>query len=103
MTRRALALAIGVLLAGCMHEPIHQGNVLDRQAVFSIHEGMTRFAVEQRLGTPVLKSTLHPDRVSYVEEFEDEDGRLVRRGIEIEYDAALRVRGVHRFGWKEER
>ncbi|RMG91508.1 MAG: hypothetical protein D6703_04585 [Zetaproteobacteria bacterium] len=47
--------------------------------------------------------SLLPDRVGDVEEFEDENGRLVHRGIEIEYDAALRVRGVHRFGWKEER
>lgn len=96
----ALALTGALALGGCMHEPVHQGNVLKPNAVAAIHEGMTRFAVEQLLGTPVLKDALHPDRAVYVEYFEDEQtGKTVARGIDIRYDDALRVKSVRRFGF----
>ncbi len=94
------ALAAGLWLAGCMHEPVHQGNVLKPEAVASIHKGMTRFAVEQLLGTPVMKDALHPDRAVYVEYFEDEKtGKTIARGIDIRYDDALRVKRFRRFGF----
>ncbi len=95
---------VGLLLAGCMHEPVHQGNVLKPGAVAAIHEGMTRFAVEQLLGTPVLKDALHPDRAVYVEYFEDEEtGDAIARGIDIRYDDALRVKQIRRFGFDDGR
>jgi outer membrane protein assembly factor BamE (lipoprotein component of BamABCDE complex) len=88
-----------ILLGSCVYEPVHQGNRLDQEKVFRIREGDTKFRVEQILGTPMLHSTLHPNRVTYYEEYEDEEsGKIIRRGVEIIYDDALRVTQINRFG-----
>jgi outer membrane protein assembly factor BamE (lipoprotein component of BamABCDE complex) len=87
-----------------MHEPIHQGNRLDQEKVFQVKEGDTKFHVEQILGTPMLHSTLHPNRVTYFEEYEDEEsGNLVRRSIEITYDNALRATHINYSGFEKPR
>jgi len=98
-----LAIATAtLLLSGCLNDPIHQGNRLDLNEVEQIKEGQTRFRVEQLLGTSMLNSSLHPNRVTYYEEFEDEDsGDMVKRGIEISYDEAWRVKQTRRFGFNE--
>jgi len=81
-----------ILLGSCVHEPVHQGNRLDQKRVFQVKESDTKFSVEQILGTPILDSTLHPNRVTYYEEYEEqESGDLIRRSVEITYDDALRV------------
>ena len=103
MRHMTILLAISViLLGGCLHEPIHQGNRLDQEKVFQIKEGDTKFHVEQILGTPMLHSALHPSRVTYFEEYEDEDsGDLIRRSVEIIYDDALRVTQVNYSGFEK--
>ncbi len=93
-----------LLLSACLHEPIHQGNRLDGNEINMIQEGNTKFTIEQKLGTPILNSTLHPHRVTYFEEFEDEDtGDMRRRGVEITYDAAWRAKKIRRFGFEVEK
>jgi len=95
-----LLLAItAILLGGCVYEPIHQGNRLDEKKVFQIKTGDTKFRVEQILGTPMLHSTLHPNRVIYYEEYEDKkNGNLIKRSVEITYDNALRVTQINHSG-----
>jgi len=105
MKRSLPILATLLLLAtqpGCMKERIHQGNVMDANKIAQVGIGDSKFRVESLLGMPMLKSTLHPDRVTYVEDYEDkETGKRVTRGIDITYDEALRVTDVHRFGdWR---
>ncbi len=96
-----LALAL-MLLSSCMHEPIHQGNWLDEKKVFQVKKGDTKFHVEQILGTPMLHSTLYSNRATYYEEYEDEEsGSLVRRGVEITYDDALRVTQINYSGFEK--
>ncbi|MFQ5582592.1 MAG: outer membrane protein assembly factor BamE [Mariprofundaceae bacterium] len=98
-------LIIGSLLglSGCLHYVTHQGNVLDPAKIAQIREGDTKFHVETLLGTPVLKNTLHPNRVTYIEDYKNpETGETYRRGIEITYDAALRVTHIRRFGFDRE-
>ncbi|GAV19866.1 outer membrane protein assembly factor BamE precursor [Mariprofundus micogutta] len=98
----AALTSAALLLAGCMYEPIHQGNRLSAEKSAQIFEGMTKFKVEQALGTPMLNSTLHPNRVTYYEEFEDEEsGDMKKRGLEITYDGALRVQHIRRFGFED--
>jgi outer membrane protein assembly factor BamE (lipoprotein component of BamABCDE complex) len=88
-----------ILLVNCVYEPIHQGNRLNQEKVFQVRKGDTKFRVEQILGTPILHSVLHPNRVTYYEEYEDEKGgNLIKRGIEIIYDNALRVTQISYFG-----
>ena len=92
-----------LLLGGCLHEPIHQGNRLEIGKILRINEGDTKFQVEQALGSPVLDHALHPSRVIYYEEFEDEEsGDLLKRGAEITYDDAWRVKSIRHFGFKSE-
>lgn len=89
-----------LLLAGCLHEPIHQGNRLDINKVNLISEGDTQFNIEQRLGSPSIRSTLHPHRVIYYEMFEDEEsGEMRKRGVEVSYDDAWRAKAIRRFGF----
>jgi len=89
-----------LLLAGCLHIPVHQGNRLDLNEIKLIQEGDSKFSIEQKLGTPILTSVLHPNRVTYYEEFEDEDtGEMHKRGVEIIYDDALRAKSIRRFGF----
>ncbi|MDQ6996614.1 MAG: outer membrane protein assembly factor BamE [Mariprofundus sp.] len=92
---------LSLLLAGCLHEPVHQGNRLDGNEVNLIQEGDTKFTIEQKLGSPVLNSDLHPHRITYYEMFEDEDtGDMRQRGVEITYDAAWRAKKIRRFGFQ---
>jgi len=95
-------LAAAILLTACLHEPIHQGNRLASNEIYLIKEGDTKFTIEQKLGSPALNNTLHPNRVTYYEEFEDEDsGKLVWRYVEIVYDDALRAQKITRVGFAE--
>jgi len=94
---------LALLLSGCLHEPVHQGNRLDANEINMIREGNTKFTIEQRLGSPALNSILHPNRVTYFEEFEDEDtGDMRKRGVEITYDSAWRAKKIRRFGFEEQ-
>ncbi len=98
------ALAAGMLLTACLHEPIHQGNRLDGDEVYMINKGDSKFSIEQKLGSPSLDNVLHPNRVTYFEEFEDEDsGKTLWRSIEIVYDSALRAQKVTRTGFKKKK
>ncbi len=100
----ATAISTVLLLTACLHEPIHQGNRLDGNNIYLITEGNTKFSIEQKLGSPSLNNTLHPNRVTYYEEFEDEEsGKLLWRSIEIEYDDALRATKITRTGFEEKK
>jgi outer membrane protein assembly factor BamE len=75
-----VATALGALaLAGCesmrgwvppLIQPyrpdVQQGNVVTREMVDQLREGMTRDQVRFLLGTPMLASVFHPDRWDYV-------------------------------------
>jgi len=104
MKRLILPLLLLAALAstGCMTHPIQQGNVLDADNVWLIQEGDTRFRVESLLGTPAIKDPLHPNRVHYVEQVDNADtGKKYTRGVDIEYDEALRVKSINRYGFDQ--
>jgi len=95
-----LPALLSLLLTGCLHVPVHQGNRLGNNKANLISKGDTKFSIEQKLGAPVLNSVLHPNRITYFEQFEDKDtGVMHRRGIEITYDDALRAKEIRRFGF----
>ncbi len=97
------AALLTILLTGCLREPIHQGNRLDANEIGLIQVGQTKFTIEQTLGSPALHSTLHPNRVTYIESFEDKDsGELHNRGVEITYDDARRATKIRRFGFADQ-
>jgi len=85
-----------------MHRDTHQGNVFNKGDAWLIQEGDSKFRVESILGTPAINDLLHPNRVQYIEQVNEVDsGIAYSRGIIIDYDEALRVKHVKRFGFKD--
>ncbi|MDQ6980043.1 MAG: outer membrane protein assembly factor BamE [Ghiorsea sp.] len=90
-----------LLSTACIKQKIHQGNVIDPDSIWIIQEGDTRFAIEQEMGTPMVKDSAHPERALYIEEFYDEEtGEQYTRGVEVIYDDAWRATSIRRFGFE---
>jgi len=88
------------LTNACVQRPIHQGNELSKEKVWLIQEGDTKFQVESEWGSPAMLDSLHPNRVQYVEQVKDKDKKVAYvRGITVEYDKALRVKSIQRYGF----
>jgi len=97
-----LCLLIALGSTACMHRNTYQGNVFNKGDVWLVQEGDTKFHVETILGTPAIKDLLHPNRVQYVEQVKEIDPDVAyTRGIIIDYDNALRVKHLERFGFKK--
>jgi len=100
---RLLRLAAILLLlpaAGCMQFVTQQGNVLKPAQINQIQVGDSRFNVESLIGTPVLKDDLHPNRVIYMEEYDNpKTDKHFDRRVEIVYDEAGNVKSIRRFGF----
>jgi len=93
-----IALCCGLALAGCLHVPIKQGNVLDAEAVQALRIGMTKAEVIELLGEPVYEDRLHRGKMVYIEETEGASGVRLRRVI-VRLDASGRVARIEREGW----
>jgi len=102
--KQAFVLCVALLLlnTSCMQRSIHQGNEIAQDKVWLIQAGDTKFQVESEWGTPAILDPLHPNRVEYVQQVHDlESKEQYVRGMIVEYDAALRVKSIERFGFKE--
>jgi outer membrane protein assembly factor BamE len=68
--RKALVLILAAALSsGCMfihHQPVFQGNLLEKQNVEQLHPGMTQAQVIALLGTPPVADPFHTERWDYV-------------------------------------
>jgi len=101
-TTLLLCLFIALSSSACMHRNTHQGNVFNVSEAGLIQEGDTKFHVESILGTPAIKDLLHPNRVEYIEQVNEEDtDTAYTRGIIIDYDDALRIKHIKRFGFEK--
>ena len=100
LTSLALLLILMLSTTACMQHEIHQGNVMKNENVWLIQEGDSKFRVESLLGSPAIVDTLHPNRVTYIEDHRnsDTDPDMLRR-IDITYDDALRVKKVNYHGF----
>lgn len=97
-----LFLLIALSSTACMHRDTHQGNTFNENDAWLIQKGDTKFHVETVLGTPAIKDLLHPNRVQYIEQVKETDPDVAyTRGIIIDYDDALRVKHLERFGFKK--
>jgi len=89
-----------LMTSACVQRPIHQGNELGKDKIGLIQKGDSKFQVESVWGTPALVDTLHPNRVEYVEQVKNKDKKEAYvRGIIVDYDQALRVKRLQRFGF----
>jgi outer membrane protein assembly factor BamE len=62
-------LAAALLTAGCgivYHQPVYQGNLLEKSAVDQLQAGMDKQQVILLLGTPSVADPFHQDRWDYV-------------------------------------
>lgn len=62
----ALFIAASVLLSGCYHQPIEQGNILTSAKTARIRNGMSKSDVLGILGAPVLSNMYQDNRLVYV-------------------------------------
>jgi len=101
MKLRLILCGVILLNAGCIKQHIHQGNVIDPDSIWIIQEGDTRYAIEQEMGTPMIKDSAHPERALYIEEVDHEEtGEKYTRGVESIYDKDWRAKSIRRFGFE---
>lgn len=86
---RVIAVALALLIAGCnvvYKQNIQQGNVLDRENLERLEEGMTKRQVRVLLGSPAVESPFHEDRWDYVNSFAARGGDAERRTLTILFE-----------------
>ncbi len=102
MIRILLLIIISISSAACstglfsVHKiDIQQGNALDDEAIAKIHPGMTREAVVELLGNPVLQPILNKNRWEYVYYLKKPDVPAERKKL-IVYFEDDRVESIKR-------
>ncbi len=94
----AAVFAAGMLAAGCARMEIEQGNFLLQREVEEVEAGMSREAVRNTLGTPLLRDPFHPDRWDYVFYRISPGGERVYRRLTVIFDKAGEVAHTERAG-----
>src|SRR5579872_7265453 len=94
-----LVTALCLLLSACIIRPykfdLKQGNVITREKVEQIHEGMSSSAVRYALGTPMLNDVFHTDRWDYIYIDKPNKGKETRRHVAIYFDDGRVTRIQH--------
>lgn len=70
---------------------IHQGNIITKEMVDNLHEGMTKNQVIFLLGTPALKSIFHQEEWDYIYFFDPRSGDESIRKLVVYFDEDGRV------------
>lgn len=77
-------------VAGCgklvYKQDIQQGNVLDKDDVAELSEGMTKRQVTILLGTPSITSPFHADRWDYMNSFARRGGKPRKRVLTLHFE-----------------
>jgi len=74
------------LLAGCVHEmDVEQGNLINARKVASLHPGMTRQAVTNLMGEPVLAEPLGRHRLDYVYTYKPGRGQKTEKTLTLTF------------------
>ena len=68
MRKAFVPLLAAVLLSGCIvyHQPVFQGNLLEKSNVEQLKPGMAKAQVLALLGTPPIADPFHQERWDYV-------------------------------------
>lgn len=85
----ASAVALALLSSGCgvvYKQHIQQGNVLDREDLDRLEEGMSKRQVQVLLGSPAVTSPFHADRWDYINSFARRGGKAERRTLTIVFE-----------------
>ena len=68
MRKLVLVLSVALVTSGCgiiYHQPIYQGNLLEKTAVDQLQAGMSKQQVSLLLGTPSIADPFHQQRWDY--------------------------------------
>ncbi|HEY4581634.1 MAG TPA: outer membrane protein assembly factor BamE [Lysobacter sp.] len=83
-------LAAALLTAGCgivYHQPVYQGNLLEKAAVDQLQAGMDRQQVVLLLGTPSIADPYHQDRWDYTAtQRTGRTGRMETKNLTLYFD-----------------
>ena len=85
-TLRVLFLAsfISLSLSGCVYKiNIQQGNIITNKDISKIHTSMSTAAVEQMLGTPLLRNVYKDNRLAYVYTMKQGHKKMHRRNLTV--------------------
>jgi outer membrane protein assembly factor BamE len=64
---------------------VHQGNIITKEMVEQLRQGMTREQVRFMLGTPLLTSEFHKDRWDYVYYLNPRKGEVQNRRLTVQF------------------
>ncbi|HZX81897.1 MAG TPA: outer membrane protein assembly factor BamE [Lysobacter sp.] len=89
--RKLLPVLVAALLtAGCgivYHQPVYQGNLLEKAAVDQLQAGMDRQQVVLLLGTPSIADPYHQDRWDYTAtQRVGRSGRMETKNLTLYFD-----------------
>ena len=85
-----IVILIGMIaLSGCnfYRLDVQQGNVIEPEKMTKIQVGMSRGAVLDLLGTPLVTDPFHPERWDYVYLFKPAYGKAQRSRVTVFFDA----------------
>ncbi|EKD55332.1 MAG: SmpA / OmlA family protein [uncultured bacterium] len=86
MRKILLMLAIVCTLSACVHKmDIEQGNIITEEQVNKLHPGMSKDAVKEMMGTPVLMNTFADNRIDYVYTYQPGHGERTEKYITLNF------------------
>ena len=62
---------------------VHQGNIITKEMVDQLRNGMTREQVRFMLGTPLMTSEFHRDRLDYIYYLNPRNGAIQNRRLTL--------------------
>ena len=100
MRKAFVFLLATLLLSGCnfvYHQPIFQGNLLDKQNVEQLKPGMTKSQVIGLIGDPVVSDPFHHERWDYMasERRGHEKTQVKNMTLWFEGDSLARMEGEY--------
>jgi outer membrane protein assembly factor BamE len=100
MRKAFVLLLAAVLLSGCgfiYHQPVFQGNLLDKANVDQLKPGMNKSQVVALLGTPPVMDPFHQERWDYVASERRGHGKNEVKNLTVwfEGDALVKMEGEY--------
>jgi outer membrane protein assembly factor BamE len=99
MRKAFVSLFAAVMLSGCIvyHQPVFQGNLLEKTNVEQLKPGMAKTQVVALLGTPPIADPFHHERWDYVASERRGHGKTEVKNLTLwfEGDALAKMEGEY--------
>lgn len=99
ITKLILICICTIMLNSCYHADIQQGNNLTAEQVKELKLGMTKAAVINLLGSPVLEDVFNDQRLVYVYTLLPNSGDYVQKKMTLyfKHDRLIKIEGSSSF------